>query len=120
MQGLWQVSLEQLFQTMPEDKRFSIDLITTLDNMVAKITEASCPTSRGGRDTLHYALRYEKDVSGNVQWLVLSLFPLPYYFHISEEDDEAGLKKVPIDDFVRAAAYGTGAMFLNAMITNMD
>lgn len=110
MEGLWMCSLESLFFTIPQEKRFSLSLISAVDEGVTRVLKQTDKVSLAGRDTQHYAWNY--DIGG---WLVLSLMPFPYYFPSFDNGD---LKPVPVDDFVRAAASGTGAMYLNTLITN--
>lgn len=116
MRGVWNLSLESFFETIPDrDARFAIPTISAIDTAVGRIVAMAAPSSRAGRDTQHFAWRFEDD------WLVLTLMPFPYYFHASEESDtDVPLAKVPIDRFVRAAASGTGAAFFDKMITTAD
>ena len=108
MEGLWMNSLETLFDSVPLDKRFSLSLISAVDEAVSRVLKVTDKVSMAGRDTQHYAWNY--DAGG---WLVISLMPFPYFFPSFDGD----LKPVPVDDFVRAAASGTGAMFINTMVT---
>ena len=111
MEGLWMCSLESLFFSVPEEKRFSAEMVTAVGDGVQHVLKCTSGKSLAGRDTQHYAWNY--DESG---WLVLSLMPLPYFFPMFDSE----LKPVPVDQFVRAAAYGNGAMYLTSMITGDD
>ncbi|MDR3477732.1 MAG: hypothetical protein P4M14_06850, partial [Gammaproteobacteria bacterium] len=53
--------------------------------------------SKAGRDTQHYAWRYEKDPYGKT-WLVLGLLPLPYF-------SGQILPNINVDGMVRRAQY---------------
>ncbi|MDR3575450.1 MAG: hypothetical protein P4L50_16440, partial [Anaerolineaceae bacterium] len=74
--GLWNVSLEGLFRSIPQKDRDSYPLISILDIVAKYVTDYSSNSgSKAGRDTQHYAWRYEKDPYGKT-WLVLGLLPL--------------------------------------------
>lgn len=110
MKGLWRIGLETLFDTFPKGQRHSYPLISTLSTAVQKTTDLASHTSRAGRDTQHYAWRYEKDTYGN-PWLVVGLLPLPYFFSTSEPGG-----RVPADKLVRSAADGAGGLYLTKLV----
>lgn len=109
IQGIWNVSLELLFKSIPEDKRDSYPMVSLVGSVVQRVTDFASSTSCAGRDTQHYAWRFEKDPYGN-PWLVLSLMPLPYFFSTD------GFERVPADKLVRSALDGHGGMYLNTLV----
>jgi len=116
VEGLWAASLELLFKSIPQDQRHAYPLISVLDSVVQNVVDFTSPTSTAGRDTQHYAWRFEKDPYGKL-WLVVGLLPLPYFYSTeSFEDSSATTKKVPVDKLVRSAASGNGGLYLTSML----
>lgn len=109
VQGIWNVGLEYLFKSIPEDKRDSYPMVSLIGTVVQRVTDFASSTSCAGRDTQHYAWRFEKDPYGS-PWLVLSLMPLPYFFSTD------GYEKVPADKLVRSALDGHGGMYLTTLV----
>lgn len=113
VQGLWRIGLETLFsEALPASSAESYPAISLVGKIVEKVTNFTHSTSCAGRDTQHYAWRFEKDTYGN-PWLILSLLPLPYLYNSEEE-----FTKVPADKLVRSALDGVGGMYLTTMIKN--
>jgi hypothetical protein len=120
--GNWNVSLESLFsEGIPEDKRFSFELLSSLDDAVQHVLKHT--SSLAGRDTQHYAWRFETLSSsfkisggegGERPWLILSLMPFPYFFRDYSSSSTPPPSDMTVDKFVRSAAVGTGSFIFSS------
>jgi hypothetical protein len=109
------MSLETLaanfLRVMPEAE---FQVATVLSNVVSRALTDN-PGTLIGRDTQHYAWRFERDAASGDKWLVFGLVPFQYlptnYGKLYPD--------VPVDDLVRKAISGSGGMFIKKTIVEI-
>lgn len=111
--GWWESSLELMADRLEEmeaehersDVR-SFTVTSVLCPIITHVTQATLPTSTAGRDTLHYAWKFDRDSEGK-EWLTIGILPLAYYYH-----DLDPYKPLNVEKLVRNALMKRGTMLI--------